>query len=156
MRVYWDSPTVAEGRVFEACAYAMQADFGDFNKHRHKADYFRPEFYFPLSVRFSSMENFLHYLYALLFEVINACGLDYISRHMPGMHNDLAGLDRTEAVYRFCREVSQQPSVNLHLYGLRKQKGDSNDSVYLGICARGLEVYEVIRQTTKKMSRIID
>lgn len=50
IRLYWDSPCVPEEKVFEVCAYALQADFGDYEKHKHQIGYFRSENYFPLWV----------------------------------------------------------------------------------------------------------
>lgn len=63
---------------------------------------------------------------------------------MPTVHHDLAGLEKAKAVVKFCQEVSRPPcAVNLHYYGLKKQKTDAEDNILLGIASKGLEIYEV-------------
>lgn len=124
MRIQWEPSWVPEERCFEAAALALQADYGDYRPDTHTTGYFRPDAYFPIWV-------------------VNGRGLDYVLRHMPSMHHDLEGLESYEARVRYCREASRAPCpVNMHLYRLRRNKTDTHDSIYLGITARGLELFE--------------
>ena len=111
---------VSEEHCWETVALAVQADKGDrMHNEDDSSGFFRPEEYFPLWV-------------------INQYGLPYVLRNMPTVHNDLRGLDPTEAMIRFCREASKQPfALNCHLYGLRRHKLDVVDNALFGIATRG-------------------
>ncbi len=67
------------------------------------------------------------------------------------MHNDLAGMTKMEAQMNYIRDVSMQPTGhNLHFYKLKKRKTDSLGTAWLGICPKGIEIYEVQSPSTTK------
>jgi len=72
-------------------------------------------------------------------------GQDYITNHMPTIHNDLTGMSHAEACVQYIREVSVPPTQhNMHFYRLRRRKYDpAPGNIWLAICPKGLEVYEV-------------
>lgn len=71
-------------------------------------------------------------------------GEAYLVDNTPVVHRDLNSISRSEAEWRFIKETSVPPSAhNLHFYRLRKRKTDKVWNVWLGICAKGIEIYEV-------------
>ena len=77
-------------------------------------------------------------------QVINKRGDDYIRKSMPSFHKELGSLSRVEAQMRFIKDISSPPtSHNLHFYQLKKRKTDTMGTAYLGICPKGIEIYDV-------------
>ena len=71
-------------------------------------------------------------------------GSSYLVENTPVVHRDLHNLPRSEAEWRFIKETSVSPAAhNLHFYRLKKKKTDKIFNAWLGICARGIEMYEV-------------
>ncbi|WAR18754.1 FRMD1-like protein [Mya arenaria] len=111
-------------RFFQIAAYALQADFGNYTAAADMHEYFDPREYFPAWI-------------------LEAHGEDYIVNNTPVVHRDLRNLSRSEAEWRFIKETSSQPAAhNLHFYRLRKKKTDRVCNAWLGICAKGIEIYE--------------
>ena len=64
---------------------------------------------------------------------------------MPTMHADLRHMPRAEAAKLFIRELSAPPlQHNAHLYKLKRTKDEPLGTAWLGICPRGIEIYEVL------------
>lgn len=79
-----------------------------------------------------------------LFQIVEKRGKKYLVDNTPIVHRDLHSLSRSEAEWRFIKETSSPPSAhNLHFYRLRKKKTDKAWNAWLGICAKGIEIYEV-------------
>ena len=77
-------------------------------------------------------------------QVLLKHGADYIRRNMPQMHRDLHGMTKMEAQMHYIKDVSAPPTAhNLHFYQLKKRKTDALGTAWLGICPKGLEIYEV-------------
>lgn len=75
--------------------------------------------------------------------MIQQRGTPYIQKNTPLIHQDLMNLTKSEAKLRFIKEASLSPAAhNLHFYRLRKRKTDKRWNAWLGICARGIEIYE--------------
>ena len=71
-------------------------------------------------------------------------GRQYLSDNMPLMHADLHDMPRPEAAKLFIRELSAPPTAhNTHLYKLKRSKHEPLGTAWLGICPRGIEIYEV-------------
>ena len=80
-----------------------------------------------------------------LFQMVEKHGSAYLVENTPVVHRDLHSLPRSEAEWRFIKETSVSPAAhNLHFYRLKKKKTDKIFNAWLGICARGIEMYEVI------------
>ncbi|KAH3847905.1 protein expanded-like [Dreissena polymorpha] len=113
-----------EDRCFQVAGYALQADFGNFAAASKMQEYFDPREYFPAWM-------------------VQAHGEDYIVNNTPVVHKDLHNVSKSEAEWRFIKETSQPPAAhNLHFYRLRKKKTDKTWNAWLGVCAKGIEIYE--------------
>ena len=90
-------------------------------------------------------------------KVLESHGEDYIVNNTPVVHKDLRNLSRSEAELRYIRETSTEPcSHNLHFYTLRKKKTDKACNAWLGICAKGIEIYEVMFIVTMWILSLMD
>lgn len=78
------------------------------------------------------------------FQMVKRRGENYIVNNTPVIHKDLQNVTKSEAELRFIREASMSPAAhNLHFYRLRKRKIDKTCNAWLGVCAKGIEIYEV-------------
>ena len=72
-------------------------------------------------------------------------GIEYLEKNVPTIHKDLHNMTRNDAELRYIRVASSPPGAhNLHLYTARKRKSDKACNTWLAVCAKGVEVYEVI------------
>ena len=79
-----------------------------------------------------------------LFQIVEKRGRGYLVNNTPVVHRDLTSLSSSDAEWRYIKETSSPPSAhNLHFYRLRKKKTDKVWNAWLGICAKGIEIYEV-------------
>ncbi|KAM3591729.1 uncharacterized protein V6R79_006573 [Siganus canaliculatus] len=118
-----------EALFFQLAASALQAEVGDpeqrdedeeENKHGH---YFLPEDYFPSWL-------------------IRRRGRCFLLQHCPSLHLELRGVSRSQAVLRFIKEASSLQDGPVTLYGMRREKKESRDSVLLGATVKGIHIYE--------------
>ena len=80
----------------------------------------------------------------LYFQLLKEKGLEFIARNAPVLHKDLHNMTRSLAKLKFIREVSGPPSEhNLHFYKVKRKKTDKVTNMWLAICAKGVQVYEV-------------
>ncbi|OWF53755.1 uncharacterized protein LOC110445987 [Mizuhopecten yessoensis] len=122
-----------EEKCFQIASFALQADFGNYYPDRHGEEYFDPREYFPAWM-------------------IQQRGSPYIQTNTPLIHQDLQNLTKSEAKLRFIKEASLSPAAhNLHFYRLRKRKTDKRWNAWLGICARGIEIYEELEGHLKDL-----
>ncbi|XP_063426445.1 uncharacterized protein LOC134710159 [Mytilus trossulus] len=122
-----------EEKCFQLVSYALQADSGNYIKSKHSGQYFDPREYFPAWI-------------------CNKRGKDYICKNTPLIHQDLHNLSKSEAEFKFIREASISPAAyNLHFYRLKKRKTDKNWNAWLGICAKGIEIYEEVDESLKNL-----
>ncbi|XP_053395461.1 protein expanded-like [Mercenaria mercenaria] len=113
-----------EEKCFQIAGYALQADFGNYAAAVELDNYFDPREYFPAWM-------------------VDLHGQSYLVKNTPVVHRDLQSVSRSEAEWRFIKETSVPPSAhNLHFYRLRKKKTDKAWNAWLGICAKGIEIYE--------------
>ena len=76
--------------------------------------------------------------------MISRYGDQYIKKSMPPMHADFQGMTRVEAQMHYIRDASLPPAGhNLLFYRLKKRKTDDLGTAWLGICPKGIEIYEV-------------
>ena len=114
-----------ETHYLELAALAVQADLGDYSSGVHHGEYFHVRDYLP-------------------GPVIERLGDHYVHNIIPSMHRHHRGLTRSEAEVRYIRQGCNSPAPhNMHLYRMKKKKGESPGSVWLGICCRGLFIYQV-------------
>ncbi|XP_071963375.1 FERM domain-containing protein 6-like [Antedon mediterranea] len=112
-----------EEACFVLASYALQADLGNHSDELHKCHYFDPYKYFPEWV-------------------IRRRGQSYILKHVPMMHRDQRGTTKVYAQKAFIREASTTIEHTMQFYRLKKVKTEETPSIWLGICTRGVQLYE--------------
>ncbi|XP_071496018.1 uncharacterized protein [Diadema antillarum] len=112
-----------EEACFVLASYALQADLGNYSEEEHSGRYFEPADYFPEWV-------------------IKRRGETYIIKHMPSMHRDQRGTTPAYAQKAFIREASTTAEHQMHFYRLKKTKTEQTPSIWLGICTKGVHLYE--------------
>lgn len=124
--------SLSDDRAFILAAYALQADVGNLKKEKHHGKYFEPSAYFPTWI-------------------LERLGEKYIIQHLPKMHQDNWGLSKTEAQAYYIKEASDTKAAhNMHLFSVKRKKGKLFDDVWLGICCKGIEIYEENLGITKR------
>ncbi|XP_066282253.1 FERM domain-containing protein 6-like isoform X2 [Branchiostoma lanceolatum] len=113
-----------EEAFFVLAALALQADMGNFSTEKHKGQYFQPSKYFPQWV-------------------IAKRGEDYITRHMPSMHKEHQAMATTEAQTEYIKQAIKLEDVAMHIYRVKKKKKENPASILLGVCQRGIQVYQI-------------
>ncbi|XP_078672112.1 FERM domain-containing protein 6-like isoform X3 [Branchiostoma floridae x Branchiostoma belcheri] len=113
-----------EEAFFVLAALALQADMGNFSTDKHKGQYFQPSKYFPQWV-------------------IAKRGEDYITRHMPSMHKEHQAMATTEAQTEYIKQAIKLEDVAMHIYRVKKKKKENPASILLGVCQRGIQVYQI-------------
>ncbi|CAI9722094.1 domain-containing 6 [Octopus vulgaris] len=121
-------------RCFQLAAFALQADFGNYYPEKHKSgDYFDPRKYFPAWM-------------------VGEHGKEYLIENAPKMHKEQHDVTRNEAELKFIRESIKYPAAhNLHFYRLKKKKTDKIWNAWLGICPKGVEIYEEMTEDFKSL-----
>ena len=77
-------------------------------------------------------------------QMVEKRGGKYLSENMPVLREELRNISKTEAANRFIRRVADLPvQHSTHLYKLKRAKDEPLGSAWLGICPRGIEIYEV-------------
>ncbi|GAB1597483.1 flocculation protein FLO11-like [Argonauta hians] len=121
-------------RCFQLAAFALQADFGNYYPEKHKpGEYFDPRKYFPPWM-------------------VGEHGKEYLVENAPKMHKEQHDVTRNEAELKFIRESIKYPAAhNLHFYRLKKKKTDKIWNAWLGICPKGVEIYEEMTEDFKSL-----
>ncbi|XP_069773146.1 FERM domain-containing protein 6 isoform X2 [Narcine bancroftii] len=117
-----------EEAYFLLAAYALQADLGNYKRHKHYGKYFEPEAYFPTWV-------------------VTKRGKEYILKHIPNMHKDQYALTATEAHLKYVKEAVQLDDVAVHYYRLYKDKREIEASLMLGLTLQGLQIFQVVGES---------
>uniref|UniRef100_S4RE86 FERM domain containing 6 n=1 Tax=Petromyzon marinus TaxID=7757 RepID=S4RE86_PETMA len=117
-----------EEAYFLLAAYALQADLGNYHKSKHVSGYFQPKNYFPEWV-------------------VRKRGMEYLLRHVPGVHREQTGISPEEAELRFVREASRLADVAVHYYRLQRNKKESEASLLLGVMLKGIQIFQEAGET---------
>ncbi|XP_072895936.1 FERM domain-containing protein 6 [Hemitrygon akajei] len=117
-----------EEAYFLLAAYALQADLGNYKRHKHYGKYFEPEAYFPSWV-------------------VTKRGKEYILKHIPNMHKDQYALTASEAHLKYVKEAVQLDDVAVHYYRLYKDKREIEASLMLGLTLQGLQIFQVVGES---------
>ncbi|XP_043553568.1 FERM domain-containing protein 6 isoform X1 [Chiloscyllium plagiosum] len=117
-----------EEAYFLLAAYALQADLGNYKRHKHYGKYFEPEAYFPPWV-------------------VTKRGKEYILKHIPNMHKDQYALTASEAHLKYIKEAVQLDDVAVHYYRLYKDKREIDASLMLGLTLQGLQIFQVVGES---------
>ncbi|XP_074449150.1 FERM and PDZ domain-containing protein 2 [Larus michahellis] len=109
-------------------ALALQAEFGNYASEMHGKSYFRVEDYIPAS-RIEKMT------------------LAYVQRELAKLHHMNRSLFEDEAELEFLKVTQQLPEYGVLFYRVSQEKKGAGGDIILGICAKGIIVYEVKNHT---------
>uniref|UniRef100_A0A8C0EW91 FERM and PDZ domain containing 2 n=1 Tax=Bubo bubo TaxID=30461 RepID=A0A8C0EW91_BUBBB len=109
-------------------ALALQAELGNYASEMHGKSYFRVEDYVPAS-RIEKMT------------------LAYVQRELAKLHRMNHSLFEDEAEQEFLKVTQQLPEYGVLFYRVSQEKKGAGGDIILGICAKGIIVYEVKNHT---------
>ncbi|XP_028941374.1 FERM and PDZ domain-containing protein 2, partial [Antrostomus carolinensis] len=109
-------------------ALALQAELGNYASEMHGKSYFRVEDYIPAS-RIQKMT------------------LVYVQRELAKLHRLNHSLFEDEAELEFLKVTQQLPEYGVLFYRVSQEKKGAGGDIILGICAKGIIVYEVKNHT---------
>ncbi|NXX51700.1 FRPD2 protein, partial [Tricholaema leucomelas] len=109
-------------------ALALQAELGNYASEMHGKSYFRVEDYIPAS-RIEKMT------------------LAYVQRELAKLHRMNRSLFEDEAELEFLKVTQQLPEYGVLFYHVSQEKKGAGEDIILGICAKGIIVYEVKNHT---------
>ncbi|XP_041051917.1 tyrosine-protein phosphatase non-receptor type 13 isoform X1 [Carcharodon carcharias] len=102
---------------------ALQAEFGDYQPEFHGMSYFRLEHYLPIGVMESLEES-------------------YMKEELPKLHITYCGAAEAESELEFLKVCQKLPEYGVLFYRVLPEK-KSLTGINLGICSRGVIVYEI-------------
>nr|XP_014341837.1 PREDICTED: FERM and PDZ domain-containing protein 2 [Latimeria chalumnae] len=103
---------------------ALQAEFGDYLADVHGKNYFRVEHYIPTSV-------------------IEKMSLSCIKEELPRLHKNYFNLSEEEAELEYLKVTQQLSEYGVLFHRVSQGKKTTGGDIVLGICAKGIIVYEV-------------
>ncbi|NXE53704.1 FRPD2 protein, partial [Casuarius casuarius] len=109
-------------------ALALQAELGNYASEMHGKSYFRVEDYVPAS-RIEKMT------------------LANVQRELAKLHRMNRSLFEDEAELEFLKVTQQLPEYGVLFYRVSQEKKTAGGDIILGICAKGIIVYEVKNHT---------
>ncbi|NXD13792.1 FRPD2 protein, partial [Nothocercus nigrocapillus] len=109
-------------------ALALQAELGNYVSEMHGKSYFRVEDYVPTS-RIEKMT------------------LANVQRELAKLHRVNRSLFEDEAELEFLKVTQQLPEYGVLFYRVSQEKKTAGGDIILGICAKGIIVYEVKNHT---------
>ncbi|XP_067828734.1 FERM and PDZ domain-containing protein 2 isoform X2 [Heptranchias perlo] len=107
---------------------ALQAEYGDYIPEVHGKNYYRIEHYIPPSV----MEKM---------------ALTCIKEELPRLHSTYFDLSEEEAEMEYLKVTQQLPEYGVLFHRVARDKKAAGGDIVLGICAKGIIVYEVKNNT---------
>uniref|UniRef100_UPI00398EDC33 FERM and PDZ domain-containing protein 2 n=1 Tax=Pristiophorus japonicus TaxID=55135 RepID=UPI00398EDC33 len=107
---------------------ALQAEFGDYISEVHGKNYYRVEHYIPPSV----MEKM---------------ALTCIKEELPRLHSSYFDLSEEEAEMEYLKVTQQLPEYGVLFHRAARDKKATGGEIALGICAKGIIIYEVKNNT---------
>ncbi|KAI4807799.1 hypothetical protein KUCAC02_027584 [Chaenocephalus aceratus] len=133
---------VSEGAVLcrewaadnEQQASALQAEVGDVEEREEEEDeeenrkhrlYFLPEDYFPSWL-------------------IKRRGRDFLLQHCPGLHAELRGVTRSQAILQFIKEAGNLQDGAVTFYRMRQEKKELRSVILLGVASKGVHIYQEV------------
>ncbi|XP_063969005.1 tyrosine-protein phosphatase non-receptor type 13-like isoform X2 [Lytechinus pictus] len=120
-----------ERSSLQLAALALQAEMGDHDDGTSR-NYFLPE----------------HYVASSMIESI---GVANIRDRLPSMHEAQKGMSDVEAEFDFLMEARKLPEYGIHFHRVTHNKKESSRAVWLGVCTRGIIVYEKSGKVRKQV-----
>ena len=69
-------------------------------------------------------------------------GKKTIEQLLPNMHSELKNMTREEAELEFLKEAQKLPEYGMVFYRVAQNKSDPIGSIWLGLCVRGIVIYD--------------
>ncbi|XP_033963920.1 FERM domain-containing protein 6 [Pseudochaenichthys georgianus] len=128
-----------EAVFFQLAASALQAEVGDVEErdveereeeedeeeNRKHRLYFLPEDYFPSWL-------------------IKRRGRDFLLQHCPGLHAELRGVTRGQAILQFIKEARNLQDGAVTFYRMRQEKKELRSVILLGVASKGVHIYQEV------------
>ncbi|KAF4090352.1 hypothetical protein AMELA_G00050820 [Ameiurus melas] len=122
---------ILEGRVYcnedsamFLAALALQAEFGDYIPEVYGKNYFQMEHYIPK-------------------RVMEKMALHCVRDELPRLHASNANMLREDAEIEFVKIAQQLPEYGVLFHRVAREKKLSIGELLLGVCAKGIMVYEI-------------
>ncbi|PIK61872.1 putative tyrosine-protein phosphatase non-receptor type 13 [Apostichopus japonicus] len=109
--------------ILAACVLGVTVEMGEYDPERMSQNYFLPEHYVPAGT-------------------IESMGVSAIRRKLPILHEAHEDMGDEEAEFEFLLEARKLSEYGIHFHKVSKSKKSSKQAVWLGICARGIIVYD--------------
>ncbi|XP_025765392.1 tyrosine-protein phosphatase non-receptor type 13 isoform X1 [Oreochromis niloticus] len=103
---------------------ALQTEYGDSMAEVYGRGYYRPDQYVSKSV-------------------LEKCALPYIQGELLRLHTNNAQMLTDESELEFLKVCQQLPEYGVLFYRVTREKKPSDGEIILGVCAKGVIVYEV-------------
>ncbi|XP_072138668.1 FERM and PDZ domain-containing protein 2 [Mobula birostris] len=107
---------------------ALQAEFGEYVPEVHGKNYYRVEHYIPPSV-------------------LEKMALTCVKEELPRLHFTYFDLSEEEAEMEYLKVTQQLPEYGVLFHRVAREKKVAGEDIVLGICAKGIIVYEVKNNT---------
>ncbi|XP_059802371.1 tyrosine-protein phosphatase non-receptor type 13-like isoform X1 [Hypanus sabinus] len=107
---------------------ALQAEFGEYVPEVHGKNYYRVEHYIPPSV-------------------LEKMALTCVKEELPRLHSTYFDLSEEEAEMEYLKVTQQLPEYGVLFHRVGREKKVAGEDIVLGICAKGIIVYEVKNDT---------
>ncbi|XP_032868851.1 FERM and PDZ domain-containing protein 2 isoform X1 [Amblyraja radiata] len=109
-------------------ALALQAEFGEYVPEVHGKNYYRVEHYIPPSV-------------------LEKMAMTCVKEELPRLHATYFDLSEEEAEMEYLKVTHQLPEYGVLFHRVSREKKVAGEDMALGICAKGIIVYEVKNST---------
>ncbi|XP_053094720.1 tyrosine-protein phosphatase non-receptor type 13 [Pangasianodon hypophthalmus] len=109
-------------------ALALQAEFGDILPEMYGKEYYQPEHYIPKSI-------------------MKKMSMPCLKQELLRLHANNANMTAEESELEFLKAIQQLPEYGMLFHHAACQKMVSAGELLLGVCAKGIVVYEVKNNT---------
>ncbi|XP_078284474.1 FERM and PDZ domain-containing protein 2 [Rhinoraja longicauda] len=109
-------------------ALALQAEFGEYVPEVHGKNYYRVEHYVPPSV-------------------LEKMAMTCVKEELPRLHSTYFDLSEEEAEMEYLKVTQQLSEYGVLFHRVSREKKVAGEDMALGICAKGIIVYEVKNNT---------
>ncbi|XP_065071560.1 tyrosine-protein phosphatase non-receptor type 13-like isoform X2 [Rhopilema esculentum] len=113
---------------------ALQAEYSDYEEKYHGRAYFDAEHYLPR-------------------RMLGKLPRADIYHNLPLLHHSYRGMREDEAELKFLKEAQRLKEYGTLFYRVSRSKKDSKDSILLGVCVKGIILYEVRGQIKSEIHR---
>ncbi|KAK1881137.1 FERM domain containing protein 1 [Dissostichus eleginoides] len=74
--------------------------------------------------------------------LIKRRGRDFLLQHCPGLHAELRGVTRGQAILQFIKEAGNLQDGAVTFYRMRQEKKELRSLILLGVASKGVHIYQ--------------